>query len=654
MKKLALWSPTSEQVENANMTKFMNFINLKYSIKLKNYNDLYNWSVTYIANFWDAIWSFMDIIYSKEPKNVLTQLKNSDPKDIRNYKWFSGAKLNYAENLLRFSDEETALIYCPEIGEPKILSYESLYKTTAKLAHAFKKFGVQQQDRIAALISNNPEAVAGMLATSSIGAIWSSTSPDFGVQGVFDRFSQIEPKILIAVDGYYYNGKEYNIMDTVVELAERILDIEKIIIINQIGAKIPKNSKFISWKDFINNDAKKIEFAQLDFDHPLYIMYSSGTTGIPKCIVHGQGGTLLQHMKELVLHTNLTDLDVISYYTTCGWMMWNWLVSSLSVGASVVLIDGSPSYPNINRLWDLIDKLGITVFGTSPKFLSSCRKESIVPADTHSLETLNTILSTGSPLSEDDFKWVYKNVKGDVQLSSISGGTDIISCFMLGNPTLPVYSEEIQSRGLGMKVEAWSEEANSLIEEKGELICKAPFPSMPIYFWNDTDDEKYHDAYFDYFPGVWRHGDFIRITERGGVVVYGRSDATLNPGGVRIGTSEIYRVVESMDEVKDSIVVGLDKNNDIEILLFVVLNNELILNDDLKEKIKSQIKKELTPRHLPKQIYQINEVPVTLNGKKVELSVLKTIKGEEVNNKSALLNPDSLEQFKKIQEIFNN
>jgi len=651
MKKIALWSPTSEQVENANMTKFINFINLKYSIKLKDYDELYNWSVTYIANFWDAIWTFMDVIYSKEPKNTLTQFKNSDPKDIRNYTWFSGAKFNYAENLLRFNDEETALIYCPENRDPKYISYEELYGTTAKLAHALTKSGVKQYDRIAALISNNPEAVAGMLASSSIGAIWSSTSPDFGVQGVFDRFSQIEPKILFAVDGYHYNGKVFNIMDTVVEIAERIPDIEKIIIINQIGAKIPKNDKFISWDKFIKNDASEIKFEQLDFDHPLYIMYSSGTTGVPKCIVHGQGGTLLQHMKELVLHTNLTDLDVISYYTTCGWMMWNWLVSSLSVGASVVLIDGSPSYPNINRLWDLIDELNISVFGTSPKFLASCRKEGIIPADSNSLESLNIMLSTGSPLSDEDFRWVYKNVKGDLQLSSISGGTDIISCFMLGNPTLPVYSEEIQSRGLGMKVESWNEQEQSVVEEKGELVCTAPFPSMPVYFWNDTDDEKYHEAYFEHYPGVWRHGDFIRITERGGVVVYGRSDSTLNPGGVRIGTSEIYRVVESINEIKDSIVVGLDKNNDIEILLFVVLNDGDSINDDLINSINNKIKKELTPRHLPKRIFQINEVPVTLNGKKVELAVLKTIKGDEVNNKAALANPDSLKQFENLKNI---
>ena len=652
MRKLALWSPTSEQVENANMTKFMNFINLKYSIKLKNYDELYKWSITYIANFWDAVWNFMDVIYSKESKNTITQFKNSDPKDIRNYTWFNGAKLNFAENLLRFNDEETALIYCPENAAPKYISYESLYKTTAKIAHSFKKLGVVQQDRIAALISNNPEAVASMLASSSIGAIWSSTSPDFGVQGVFDRFSQIEPKILIAVDGYVYNGKEYNIMDTVIEISKRIPEIEKIIIINQIGAKIPKDNKFISWKDFIKNDAEEIEFEQLDFGHPLYIMYSSGTTGVPKCIVHGQGGTLLQHMKELVLHTNLTDLDVISYYTTCGWMMWNWLVSSLSVGASVVLIDGSPSYPNINRLWDLIDELGITVFGTSPKFLAGSRKEGVIPSETHSLESLKTILSTGSPLSDDEFKWVYKNVKGDVQLSSIAGGTDIISCFMLGNPTLPVYSEEIQCRGLGMKVEAWDNDGKSLVDEKGELVCTAPFPSMPIYFWNDTDDEKYHDAYFDVFPGVWQHGDFVRITERGGVVVYGRSDATLNPGGVRIGTSEIYRVVESIEEVKDSIAIGFEKDNDSIILLFVVLNNDLKLNEELIEKIKNTIKKELTPRHVPHYINQVSQVPITLNGKKVELAVSKSIKGEPVKNKSALANPESLEEFEKLSNIF--
>ncbi|HRP01290.1 MAG TPA: acetoacetate--CoA ligase [Candidatus Kapabacteria bacterium] len=648
MKKIALWSPTPDQIESANMSKFINFINLKYSIKLKNYNDLYQWSITYIANFWDAIWNFMDVIYSKEAKNTLTQLRNSNPKDIRSYRWFCGAKLNFAENLLRFNDEETALIYCKENAKPKYISYKELYLKTAQLAHSFKKSGVSKQDRVAALISNNPEAVTGMLATSSIGAIWSSTSPDFGLQGVLDRFSQIEPKILITVDGYYYNGKKYDIMNTVKEISLQIPEIEQIVVINQIGEKLPDDPKFISWDNYIKNDADEIEFEQLDFDHPLYIMYSSGTTGVPKCIVHGQGGTLLQHMKELVLHTNLTDLDVISYYTTCGWMMWNWLITSLSVGASVVLIDGSPNYPNINRLWDLIDELGITKFGTSPKFLATCRKDNIVPADTHSLSSLDTILSTGSPLSEDDFKWVYKNVKGNLQLSSISGGTDIISCFMLGNPIVPVYSEEIQCLGLGMKVEAWDENNKAVIEQKGELVCTAPFPSMPIYFWNDDDDEKYHQAYFDFYPGIWKHGDYIRITERNGVIMYGRSDATLNPGGVRIGTSEIYRVVEAMDEVRDSVVVGLSRNNDIEIILFVVLDKDLQLSDILINKIKNNIKTELTPRHLPKQVFQIQQVPITISGKKVELAILKTLNGEEVKNKTALANPESLEQFKNI------
>lgn len=648
MKKIPLWSPTSNQIESANMTKFINFINLKYSIKLQNYNDLYQWSITYIANFWDAIWNFMDIIYSNEPRNTLTQLKNTDPKDIRSYRWFCGAKLNYAENLLRYRDEETALIYCQEGKEPLSISYETLYQQTAKLAFSFKKIGVVQQDRIAALISNIPEAVVGTLATSSIGAIWSSTSPDFGVQGVFDRFSQIEPKILIAVDGYYYNGKQYSIINTLIELCEKMPELEQIVIINQIGAKLPNNRKFITWNKFIDNQANEVDFEQLDFDHPLYIMYSSGTTGVPKCIVHGQGGTLLQHLKELVLHTNLTDLDTISYYTTCGWMMWNWLISSLAVGASVVLIDGSPSYPSINRLWSLIDQIGITIFGTSPKFLATCRKENLSPAESYHLDSLKTILSTGSPLSDSDFKWVYKNIKGDLQLSSISGGTDIISCFMLGNPILPVYSEEIQCLGLGMKVEAWDEEGNPQIDTKADLVCTAPFPSMPIYFWNDCDDEKYNEAYFSYYPNVWRHGDFIQITERGGVIVYGRSDATLNPGGVRIGTSEIYRIVESLDEVKDSIVVGLDKDNDIEIILFVVLNQNLSIDDKIISDIKNKIKTELTPRHVPKFIFQINEVPITISGKKVELAVLKAIKGEEIKNISALANPDSLEQFKNL------
>lgn len=650
MKKIALWSPTKEQIDNANMTKFRNFINLKYKIKLENYFELYDWSITYIANFWDAVWEFMDIIHSKAPSAILTHINSSVPKeDITNYRWFKGAKLNFAENLLRYSDEEPAIVYIPENQPVKRLSYKELYDLTAKCAFGLKKLGIKKGDRVAGFISNNPEAVIAMLAAASIGAIWTSTSPDFGVQGVVDRFSQVEPHILIAVDGYYYNGKEFSTINTIEEVAKQIPLLQNIVIINQIGTNIEGNEKYMSWEKLLDNKSKEIDFEQVEFDHPVYIMYSSGTTGVPKCIVHSTGGTLIQHFKELVLHTNLTDLDIITYFTTCGWMMWNWLVSSLSVGAAIVLIDGNPAYPNLERLWKIIEDENITVFGTSPKFLSSCQKAGLEPKTQFDLSELKIILSTGSPLNADNFEWVYSHVKSDVQLSSISGGTDIISCFMLGNPVLPVYSEEIQCRGLGMKVESWNEEIIPVIGEKGELVCTAPFPSMPVYFWNDPDDEKYEAAYFEYFPGVWRHGDFITITENGGVIVYGRSDATLNPGGIRIGTAEIYRIAESLPEILDSIVVGIPFENDIKIALFVVLKDGFKYNESLESKIKSEIKSQLTPRHVPQIIKQISEVPVTLNNKKVELAVLKTLLGEEVKNKSAIANPDSLKQFEGMK-----
>ncbi|MBS3999017.1 MAG: acetoacetate--CoA ligase [Desulfobulbaceae bacterium] len=651
MKKQALWTPALDNINESNMTQFINFVNLKYGLKLCNYDELYDWSIKYIANFWEDIWQFMDVIYEQPYKSVISKVNSSLPdSDIRNYRWFKGATLNFAENLLKFRDSELAIAYYSENAKPIYMTYGELYEKTAKCALGLKSLGVAKGDRVAGYINNNPQAIIAMLATISIGAIWTSTSPDFGVNGVVDRFSQVEPKVLIAVDGYKYNGKTISLNEKLQEILTKLEKTKKIVIINQINAEI-NSIDYTSWDKLLENKASEIEFEMSDFDHPIYLMYSSGTTGVPKCIVHGAGGTLLQHMKELVLHTNLTDMDKIFYFTTCGWMMWNWLVSSLSVGATVVLYDGSPSYTDLGVLWKMAQDEGITVFGTSPKFLSACQKAGINPESSFELSELKTILSTGSPLSKDNFEWVYENVKSDVRLSSISGGTDIISCFMLGNPNLPVYSEEIQCRGLGMKVESWDENGKAVLDSKGELVCTAPFPSMPIYFWNDIDDEKYEAAYFEKFPGVWHHGDFITITENGGIIVHGRSDATLNPGGVRIGTAEIYRIVEAMDEISDSIVIGLPIENDVEIVLFVVLKNDAELTDELGKKIKNEIKSNLTPRHMPKTIHQISEVPVTLNGKKVELAVLNILTGVEVKNKTSIANPDSLLQFEKIKTL---
>jgi len=531
------------------------------------------------------------------------------------------------------------------------ITYRELFDRVAKCAEALKRLGIKKGDRVAGMVPNVAEAIVAMLATTSLGAVWSSCSPDFGFQGVLDRFGQIQPKVLIAADGYRYNGKVHDSLERVREVVDAIPSIEQAVIIGHVADRPTLgHPRLIHWASFVDTPATDITFAQVEFDHPVYIMYSSGTTGKPKCIVHGGGGTLLQHAKEHILHTDLSREDVITYYTTCGWMMWNWLVSALGVGATVFIYDGSPSHPSLSVLWRAVDAEGITVFGTSPKYLSALEARGNRPRDKFDLSSLRAILSTGAPLSEANFAYVYDAIKTDVQLASISGGTDIVSCFMLGNPTLPVYSGEIQSRGLGMKVETYNDAGESVVDEVGELVCTAPFPSRPVFFWDDPEHKKYRAAYFDVYPDVWRHGDYIKITKHGGVVVYGRSDATLNPGGVRIGTAEIYGPVEALDEIEDSLAVGQEYDGDTRIILFVVLAGEATLDAAMEKKIKAAIRDARTPRHVPAKIVAVHDIPHTLNGKKVELAVTEILHGREVTNRDALANPESLEEYRKLSE----
>jgi len=641
-----IWAPSKERSEKSNLSRYLQAASKKSGREISTYDQLYDWSVNHSQDFWASIWELADIRHSKEYDSIVKG------KEIWDCRWFAGARLNFAENLLRFDDDHPAIVATGESRPHLKITYRELRSQVAACAAGLRRLGVTKDDRVAAYIPNIPEAIVAMLATTSIGAIWSSCSPDFGFQSVLDRFGQIKPKVLMAADGYVYNGKSFDSIPRINQVVEAIGSIEKVVIIAMLNSDADaKIKKSISWNELLSDTTSPSHFEQLPFDHPVYIMYSSGTTGVPKCIVHGAGGTLLQHYKEFYLHCDLNRHDIITYYTTCGWMMWNWLVSSLSIGATIFIYDGSPSHPSINVLWRAIEKEKITVFGTSPKFLAACQNCRLKPDKEFDLSSLKTILSTGSPLTAPQYEWVYKDVKKDVQLSSITGGTDIISCFALGNPMLPVYSGEIQCRGLGMKVEAYNENGKPLTDQVGELVCTAPFPSRPIYFWNDSDKSKYRAAYFEHFHGVWRHGDFIKISEKGTVIVFGRSDATLNPGGVRIGTAEIYSPLETMPEILDSLVIGQKWEEDIRIVLFVVLTAGHKLNNGLVDKIKKTIRDSTTPRHVPAKIIQVNDIPHTINGKKVEIAVTRLIHGMEVANKDALANPQSLEQFKNLPEL---
>jgi len=640
-----IWEPSLERIERANLSRFIRFVHQEIDHEVTDYDALYEFSIRHPEKFWPAVWEFCGIRATGEFSPVIV-----DANKMPGAKWFPGVRLNFAQNLLRYKDERLAIVFRNEWGHQREMTYADLQSAVAKLSYALREAGVVAGDRIAGFLPNIPETIIAMLATTAIGATWSSCSPDFGINGIVDRFGQIAPKILFTADAYSYGGKRFDCLEKIRAVVSHIPTVEKLIVIPYSGDAVNLEgfNNAILLSDFIGKNEHPLQFEMTSFDHPLYIMYSSGTTGAPKCIVHGAGGTLLQHLKELVLHTDLKREDKIFYYTTCGWMMWNWLVSSLAVGATVVLYDGSPFYPTGNVLWDLIDEVGITVFGTSAKWISAVEKAGIRPREMHKLTTLKTILSTGSPLVDENYDYIYREAKERVLLASISGGTDIISCFALGNPLLPVYRGELQCRGLGMKVEIFNDEGKSVREEKGELACTATFPSMPIYFWNDSDGSKYKNAYFSKIKNVWCHGDHAVLTEHDGIIIYGRSDATLNPGGVRIGTAEIYRQVEQIPEVFESLAVGQQWENDERVLLFVRLLAGFTLDDALSDKIKRQIRINTTPRHVPDKIIQVPDLPRTISGKISELAIREIIHGRPIKNTDALANPEALKWFEEI------
>ncbi len=648
MSKL-LWQPSEQQIKSTNMYRFMSVINETYNLNLTDYPQLHQWSIDHISDFWTQMWDFAQIKASVPYDEVI-----DDVEKMPGAKWFSGSRLNFAENLLRYKDDHPAIIFKGEDKVRRELTYAQLYDETAKVAAALKSAGVKKGDRVAGFMPNMPESIIAMLAATSLGAAWSSCSPDFGIKGVLDRFGQIKPKVLFTANGYFFKGKPLNSLDKISDIIKKIPSVEKLVVV-PYTSDTPDISAIpgaVLYDDFKSDEqGLEIAFEQLPFDHPLYIMYSSGTTGLPKCMVQSAGGILLHHLKELILHTSLKREDTIFYFTTCGWMMWNWLVSSLGVGATLVLFDGNPFHPAPDALWQMAEDEKITVFGTSAGYLSALESAGVKPGKDFDLSPLRAVLSTGSPLSIESFEFVYNEIKKDMQLASISGGTDLNGCFALGNPMGPVYTGELQCRGLAMNVHSYDETGSPIIGEEGELVCTSPFPSMPIYFWDDPENKKYLSAYFDLYPNIWRHGDFIVVTERGGVIMKGRSDATLNPGGVRIGTAEIYRQMEQIEAVEDSVVVGQDWNNDVRVILFVKTAKGHELTDDLKNRIKATIRKNASPRHVPAKIIPIPDIPYTLNMKKVELAIKKIIHNKEVRNKDALRNPESLDFYKDIKEL---
>ena len=644
-----LWQPTPERIADANLTRFAALVRARHGVDARDYAALHRWSIDDRAAFWEMVWEYGKAIGDQGDGPVLV-----DGDRMPGAQWFPGARLNFAENLLRRRDDAPGIVFRGEDRVRRSLSFREIHDAVSVLAQALRAAGVVKGDRVAGYLPNMPEAVIAMLATASIGAVWSSASPDFGVQGVVDRFGQIAPKVLFSADGYFYGGKRHDSIGRIARIAAQIPSIERIVVVpyTTVAPDIGAVEKAVTLDEFVaGRTPAEIAFERLPFDHPLYIMYSSGTTGVPKCIVHGAGGTLLQHIKELALHSDVKRGERILYFTTCGWMMWNWQVSALACGATIALYDGSPFHPDGNALFDFVAEEGIETFGTSAKFIDAVKKAGLAPAKTHDLSKLKAILSTGSPLVPESFDFVYESIKRDLCLSSISGGTDIISCFVVGNPAAPVHRGEIQCLGLGLDVHAFDNDGRSVMGEKGELVCTRAFPSMPVGFWNDPDGRRYHDAYFARFDNVWCHGDYVEITERGGVIIYGRSDAVLNPGGVRIGTAEIYRQVEQLEEVVEALVIGQQWDGDVRIVLFVILRGGIELDEALESKIRLHIRANATPRHVPARIVQVTDIPRTRSGKITELAVRDVVHSREVKNKEALANPEALDQFANRAEL---